>query len=308
MTQSNSINIRFWGVCGSYPMPGPSKLRHGGNTPCVEVQVNGWTLILDAGTGIIPLGNEIIRRSDSNHLPVEAVLLFSHFHHDHTQGFPFFLPAYLPSAKLHLFSLDFGAENSRAALKTVMSPPHFPLRLEDMKAQMDFESFYDGDELLLGQHPGEFKLVKTGEAQESAGENMVHLQVLKSSAHPGGVGVFRITWRGRSLVYATDMESASSDDSRLSTFAHGADILIHDAQYTDEHYQGRLPGLPTTQGYGHSTASMACHTAQAAHVQRLVLFHQSPEYDDDRLDLIEAEARGMFPNTDLAYEGMTLRI
>ena len=97
MAGTDNLNVRFWGVRGSYPTPGPTTVRYGGNTPCVEVEAGGHTIILDAGTGIIALGRDLLRRSRERAQPVEAVLLLSHLHHDHTQGFPFFAPPLFPA-------------------------------------------------------------------------------------------------------------------------------------------------------------------------------------------------------------------
>jgi ribonuclease BN (tRNA processing enzyme) len=100
-------------------------------------------------------------------------------------------------------------------------------------------------------------------------DEAVIIRIHKSFAHPGGVFVYRLTWRGRSVVYATDTEGYDGTDKRLVKFAKGANVLIHDAQYTDDHYRGQLPGFPSTQGFGHSTISMACDVAAAADVEQL---------------------------------------
>src|SRR5687767_4489667 len=100
---SHTMTIKFWGVRGSHPVPGSATVRYGGNTPCVEVRAGQHMIILDAGTGIIGLGKDLVRRSREQGGPIEATLLFSHMHHDHTQGFPFFTPAYIGPSRLHIF-------------------------------------------------------------------------------------------------------------------------------------------------------------------------------------------------------------
>jgi ribonuclease BN (tRNA processing enzyme) len=110
------------------------------------------------------------------------------------------------------------------------------------------------------------------------------------------------------VVYATDTEGYVSGDRRLAKFAHGADLLIHDAQYTDEHYLGLVPGLAVTQGYGHSTISMACQAAYATEVKQLALFHHAPEYNDNQLDEIGKTARTLFPNTIVSHEGLEIHM
>jgi len=119
---------------------------------------------------------------------------------------------------------------------------------------------------------------------------------------------YRLDWHGQSLVYATDTEGYVSGDRRLAVFAQNADLLIHDAQYTDEHYLGLTPGLSVTQGFGHSTVSMACQAAINSDVKNLVLFHHAPEYSDERLDNIRAHAREVFPGAEVAFEGFEARL
>ncbi len=163
-----SFSIRFWGVRGSYPMPGETTVHYGGNTPCVEVRVNGYTIILDAGTGIIPLGRELMRRARTSGSPVEAVLLFSHLHHDHTQGFPFFAPAFLPTTRLHIFGPDFLASSPKVTLDTVMNPPYFPIRLAELNAWLGFATVRETDVILIGESVGGVALFSAGDTIPAA--------------------------------------------------------------------------------------------------------------------------------------------
>lgn len=300
------FSVRFWGVRGSYPTPGPTSLRYGGNTPCVQVSVNGLTIILDSGTGIIPLGRHLVQRARQSGRPVEALLLLSHLHHDHNQGFPFFIPAFLPTSRLHIYGPELLGINPRSALEQVMQPPFFPLRLNETAAELRFNTLREGDTLLIGSSLEDMCLRRAGEICPPFSPDVVQVSVLRSYAHPQGVMHYRITWREHALVYATDTEGYINGDQRLAAFARNADLLIHDAQYTDEHYLGLLPGIPVTQGFGHSTVGMACAVAQAAGVKRLALFHHAPEYDDQRLDQIAEQARRLFPETVVAAEGLEL--
>jgi len=236
MDTNSLFTVRFWGVRGSYPTPGPATVRYGGNTPCVEVSVNGYTIILDAGTGVIPLGREMMRRSKESRAPLEAVMLFSHLHHDHTQGFPFFTPAFVPSTRLHLLGPDFMNSSPKAALDTMMTPPFFPLHLSELNAWISFSTLRDPDLLMIGDSVGG---IATGSASDEAAHNdpdLIKVRAMRSYAHPNGVLHYRIEWRGLSLVYATDTEGYVNGDQRLARFAQGASLLIHDAQYTDDHY------------------------------------------------------------------------
>jgi phosphoribosyl 1,2-cyclic phosphodiesterase len=308
MDTNSSFSVRFWGVRGSYPAPGPSTVRYGGNTPCVEVRVNGYTIILDAGTGIIPLGRDLMRRAKDTQTPVEAVLLFSHLHHDHTQGLPFFAPAFATTSRLHLLGPDFMNSSPKVALDTIMTPPHFPVHLSDLNAWISFATLREPDLLLIGESVGG---IASGSVSDEAAHNdpdLIKVRVMRSYAHPNGVLHYRIEWHGQAVVYATDTEGYVNGDQRLAKFSHGANLLIHDAQYTDEHYLGKMPGMPTTQGFGHSTPSIAIGTARLAGVEKLVLFHHAPEYSDEILDRTRREISEQFPEAMVAYESLQINL
>ncbi len=300
---TENLTIRFWGVRGSHPTPGLGTVRFGGNTACVEVSAGDKTLILDAGTGIIPLGRNLARRAGSSKSPLEAVLLFSHLHHDHTQGFPFFAPAYLPQARLHIFGPGMTPETLETVLETNQSPQTFPVGLREMASAKDIRSLREA-ETVVWDETG----VHITEAGQQSGNDALVVHIQRSYAHPGGVYVYRVEWRGQSLVYATDTEGYVGGDRRLVKFAHGADALIHDAQYSEAHYRGDLPGFPSTQGYGHSTVAMACEAAAAAKAGRLLLFHHDPAYDDKTIEGLEKEAQARFPNSLAAYEGLEVKV
>ena len=136
----------------------------------------------------------------------------------------------------------------------------------------------------------------------------VVIRIHKSYAHPGGVYVYRISWRGKSVVYATDTEGYVGMDRKLVAFARDADVLIHDAQYSEEHYRGMLAGFPSTQGYGHSTTMMAAEVAASAETGELVLFHHDPAYTDDLVAAQETAAKNLFPDSCAAFEGMEIAL
>jgi ribonuclease BN (tRNA processing enzyme) len=142
----------------------------------------------------------------------------------------------------------------------------------------------------------------------SLSEEALAVRIHKSYAHPGGVFVYRVSWHGKSVVYATDTEGYIGTDRRLVAFASDADVLIHDAQYSEAHYAGQLPGLPSTQGFGHSTATMACEVAASAEAGQLILFHHDPAYSDERVTAQENTAKANFPESYAAYEGMEINI
>ena len=271
------MRVKFWGVRGSIAAAGPETAQVGGNTSCVEVRVDDDTLIvLDAGTGLRRLG-------ESLPAPVEAHLFLSHLHWDHIQGFPFFGPAYVPGNRIRVYAPERCAPNGdvRAALDAQMRAPHFPVGLDAMRASLGFAAVAAGAELVVG----------AAKVQAAAAK------------HPNGCLAYRISAGGRSVVYATDTEHDASGriDRQLVELARGADILIYDAQYTNEEYAGK-------RGWGHSTAEEGARLAEAAGVGTLVLYHHDPTHDDWQVARIEAATRARFPATVAAREGLELTL
>jgi phosphoribosyl 1,2-cyclic phosphodiesterase len=295
---SDDLRIKFWGVRGSYPTPGAGTVRYGGNTACVEIRLGERTIVLDAGTGIIPPGRDLARRHTT-----EILLLLSHLHHDHTQGLPFFVPAYLPDVKLHIFGPDGATESLRKVLERNQSFETFPVSLRDMASTKNIQPVREPQAIVWDENA-----VRMTESPAGLSDEAVVIHVHRSYAHPGGVLVYRIGWHGRSIVYATDTEGYAGMDRRLVKFAKETDLLIHDAQYLEEHYWGQMAGFPSTQGYGHSTAAMACEVAAAARVGQLVLFHHDPSYADEVVSRTEIKGKEKFNRTLAAYEGLEIVI
>jgi phosphoribosyl 1,2-cyclic phosphodiesterase len=300
---NEEMKIKFWGVRGSYPTPGAETVKYGGNTACVEVRVGERTIILDAGTGIIPLGRELVKRATMEKHPIELLLLFSHLHHDHTQGFPFFVPAYMPNAKLHIFGPGGTPQTIQSVLEHNQSAETFPISLREMASSKAIESVRVSQVIVWDEDGVHF-----AESGSRLSPDAVVIRIHKSYAHPGGVYIYRITWRGKSVVYATDTEGYVGMDRRLVAFARDADVLIHDAQYSEEHYRGLLAGFPSTQGYGHSTSGMAAQVAASAETGELVLFHHDPAYTDELVAMQESVAQKLFPDSRAAFEGMEINL
>lgn len=300
---NDELKVKFWGVRGSYPTPGASTIKYGGNTACVEITAGNRTVILDAGTGIIPLGRELARRAAIEKRGVELLLLFSHLHHDHTQGFPFFVPAYLPNARLHIFGPGGTPETLKQILEHNQSAEIFPVSLRDMAATKNIQSVQES-QVIVWDEDG---LRAAGPTSRLSDDALV-IRIHKSYAHPGGVFIYRISWHGKSVVYATDTEGYIGTDRRLVAFARDADILIHDAQYSEAHYAGQLAGFPSTQGFGHSTATMACEVAASAETGQLILFHHDPSYSDEMVAVQENTAKANFADSCAAYEGLEINI
>lgn len=280
MDAPTDFEIQFWGVRGSIPSPGRETVRYGGNTSCVEMRVGGKRLIFDGGTGLRVLGKSLLKQ-----MPVEAYMFFTHSHWDHIQGFPFFVPAFIPGNCFHIYgAIAPNGATMKQRLHDQMLHPNFPVPMQVMKSDLKFNDLLPGDVMDLHGIT-----IETG-----------------SLNHPNTAMGYRITWNGRTAVYATDTEHyADRLDEDLLHLARDADILIYDACYTDEEYHD--PKAPKI-GWGHSTWQEAVKAAEAAGVKKLVVFHHDPNHSDDFLDDVQKQVRAVFPNSILAKEGMILPV
>ncbi|WP_437896963.1 MBL fold metallo-hydrolase [Sorangium sp. So ce124] len=273
------MEIKFWGVRGSIASPGPETAAVGGNTSCVEVRCGSSRIILDAGTGVRKLGDALLREG-----PVEATVLLSHLHWDHIQGLPFFVPAYLPSSRLSIVGSAHGIGSLREVLSTQMAAPSFPVRMDELGAQIAVREARPGEAFDVGE---------------------VHVRIAKLN-HPGGVLAYRVEHEGRSVVYATDTEHYACVDPALRTLADGADVLIYDAQYTPEEYRG--DGGRSKVGWGHSTYVAGAEIARACGARKLILFHHDPQRTDAGVAEIERLSRELFPASVAAREGLCIHV
>ena len=290
------FRARFWGVRGSYPTPGPRTVRYGGNTSCVEVEVGSQTIILDAGSGIIRLGYDLLRRSAGG--PLDVSLFITHGHGDHLIGLPFFNPLYEPQTRIDFFGPRLDDRSIEQLVTPLMSQPYFPVDMRKLPSRRSFHTL-DGHEHIQWRK-GESEPIIARESFKPQ-EGDVHVMVTLTNSHPlNGAAIYRIEYAGHSLVYATDVEWKNQCEPAFLAFVHKADVLIHDAQYTTSDYE------QARQGFGHSTIEMATGVARATQIGRLILFHHEPTYDDDKLDAMQADARSQFPRTASAYEGMEI--
>jgi phosphoribosyl 1,2-cyclic phosphodiesterase len=273
----SDFKVKFWGVRGSIPTPGKDTCKYGGNTPCVEVRCGDKLIILDAGSGIRDLGNNLIKD-----MPLEANILFSHLHWDHIQGFPFFSPAFIAENKLNLFAEKKLDKTFESLMSGQMMYPHFPIALKDLDAYITFNELEYGDEINFGD-----VIIRTSR-----------------NNHSDGCIAFRIEYKGKSIVYATDTEHFACVDPILLEASRDADYIIYDATYTDEEYSGKNGRAKT--GWGHSTWQEGVKLAKAANIKHLVLFHYDPEHTDDIIDDIYAQAKKKFKNTIASYEGLEI--
>lgn len=270
--------VKFYGTRGSIPVCEPEYQTFGGNTPSILIRSNGIIGILDAGTGIRNLGIDLINSDDLESKKI--FMLFSHFHWDHIQGFPFFLPAYDETRELTIATL--GKEKNLSAFKEIlqnqMRTEYFPVPMEQMGARIRF----------IHVEEEEFK------------SKMFNVKSEKHT-HPGGAYSFRIEADGKSVVYATDIEHVDGIDENLVELSRDVDLLIHEAHYTNEE-------LACRKGWGHSSWEQAIEVAEKANAGQLIITHHNPDHDDDFLLDVERQCKERFENVRLAREKMEVNL
>ena len=304
----SEFKVIFRGVRGSYPVANNDFLQYGGNTSCVEVNVNGHLIILDAGTGLINIGNELLSKyitssaDGAQRKPINATVLLSHIHQDHILGFTFFRPLHIPSSVGNVYGNVNYNETLSDELAGLLFGKSFPLDLGDIAGNLNIKELNETEGIIL-RH-GEVPIIKRIESDEDArveGDDVL-ITCYRSYAHPQeGVIIYKITYKDKILVYATDKESYPGGDKKLANFARGCNLLIHDAQYTMEDY---LDVYSPKQGFGHSTFDMAIEAKEQANAEKLVFFHYDPTYSDNKLNSIKEH----YKQDDIlfAYEGMEL--
>ena len=264
------MRVRFWGTRGSVPTPGPTTVRFGGNTSCVEMRTDAGTLfIFDSGTGIRELGLHLARQGG----PLSAHLMLGHTHWDHISGFPFFSPAFVPGNRLVIYGARDLDRSLRDVLAGQMHYTYFPVPLGDLRADIEFT------ELEEGKIPIEDAVVRT--------HYLNHTAVCMG---------YRLEADGASVAYITDHEPyglvedglrrgfVHGGDRRLIEFVRGVDLLIQDSQYTPEEYAAR-------RGWGHGSVDYVTDVAVEAGVRKLALFHHEPTHADDEIDRMVAASR-----------------
>jgi len=277
--------ITFWGARGSIPVSGPEYLTYGGDTTCVEIRTkNDYVIIVDAGSGIRRLGNRLLAERR-----FECTIVFTHAHLDHLVGFPFFKPLYFSKSDITLCGCPFTQETVKDMISHVMTPPYFPVNLDDIKARITYE----------GECTGSFDI-------DSVSVTPVFL------SHPNrGLG-YRFTEDGNSFVFLTDNEltfrhTGGLDFEDYVRCAADADILVHDAEFTAEEYT-------RTRGWGHTVYSDAVRLALDAGVRMLGLFHHNQNRSDEGIDRLVEDSRRIIAEHDSSlfcfavYQDMTIEL
>ena len=279
------IYIDFWGVRGSVPSPGSETIRYGGNTSCISITVENKILILDAGTGIRILGSSMIMQSD-----LKIFVIITHTHWDHIQGFPFFTPIYQPNRPVYMFPTLHKKNLVLSSLIDQMDGAHFPLTPDQVPSNFNF----------ITEDPLGF-----------LAKNEFHMELVPMN-HPGGAFGYKIKFDDTVICYFTDNEidppyPKSIEFDELAEQCKNADVLIHDAQYTED-------DMPLKHGWGHSLISQVTDLGNTAKVKNLVYFHHDPDRTDDELDIqLEKVSKALNENGSsvkpyFAHEGLKLTL
>jgi phosphoribosyl 1,2-cyclic phosphodiesterase len=273
--------LRFWGVRGSIPTPGNATAYYGGNTACVELRADGEIIILDAGTGIRPLGVEMV--SEFRDRPLNCTVLISHTHWDHIQGFPFFAPAYNPKNQIRILGYKGAKQGLETTLCGQMETPYFPIGLQQLPSSVVIEelqdlTFYIGKikvEATFLNHPGicmGYRLTTSCGVVAYLPDNEPFQRYRYHSDNPSVANS------------AESLDFARQEDERIINFIQGVDVLIIDAQYDLEEYQERI-------GWGHGCLDDVVALALRANAKRLCLFHHDPGHNDEKIRNMVAWAR-----------------
>jgi phosphoribosyl 1,2-cyclic phosphodiesterase len=303
------LSVKFWGDRGSIPCPGPSTVVYGGNTSCLEIRADEKLVILDFGTGIRPLGDWLMANDLKRHGKIDADIFITHTHWDHIMGFPMFTPIFVPSTVLRIRGpVSYEDDTLESIIGAQLSYRYWPVRQSELRAHIEYDQIKEttldlGDGLIV---------------------------TTKYLNHPILCLGYRFEYQGKSIVTAYDTEpfrnvfptdpgdpsydeyaaiegeqAAKEENEKLHRFFQGADILIHDCQYTKKEYE------PSKIGWGHSSYEHAINAAHNAKVKQLVMFHHDPNRTDEQLNELEAKYQTLIKNKSplqilMAKEGLLL--
>lgn len=295
--------LKFWGVRGSIATPGAGTVGYGGNTACVEVRIGGQIIILDAGTGLRPLGRSLTREFKDQ--PLQLHILLSHTHWDHIQGLPFFQPLYKPHNRIRILGYEGARSGLFNVLSSQMESPYFPIGLKELPSNVEIDELRD-----MEFRVGDIRV-------ESYFAN-----------HPGICVGYRITTPEGSIAFFPDNEPphrlqhtsrkiesfdtartafAKTESRKLVDFLRDVDVLILDSQYDAEEYERH-------RGWGHGCVDDVVELAVAAEAKSLFLFHHDPDHDDTKIDSMVEHARSLAVSAgskiriEAAREGVTVKL
>jgi phosphoribosyl 1,2-cyclic phosphodiesterase len=307
-----SIALRFWGVRGSIPCPGPTTVLHGGNTACLELRFGPERrlVIVDAGTGIRELGNEMMR-TDLTKGPIKTTLFLTHTHWDHIMGFPFFTPAFVPGTELKVYGpVTYEDDPLDVIVGGQLTYRYFPVRQDQLAGKIEYANLKEGVHDM-----GDGLVVRT-----------------KYLNHPILVLGYRFEYAGKCVCTAYDTEpfrnvfaaepsdpgydeeavregddAAREENAKVTEFFSGADVLVHDTQYTNKEY------VTSRRDWGHSSYEHAINAANRARVKKLLMFHHDPLRTDQELIRFESVyRRALRGKSDMqvlmAREGMVVEV
>ncbi len=274
-SEEDGFWVRFWGVRGTMPCTDPELAGYGGNTPCLEINCGGRTLMFDGGSGATALGNKLVDKG-----VVDLDIFLTHAHFDHVQGLPFFWPFFQKDTRVRFWSGDLeGKQSSELLMRDLMKKPFLPITPDIFNADIDYRDFATGDTLTLSQ------------------EIVIRTTALN---HPGGCVGYRIDYAGGSICYISDTEHVSGEiDGNIMALVQDADIMIYDATYTEEEYK-------PCRGYGHSTWQEGVKLCEAAGVGQFVTFHHHTGHNDRFLDALAEDLDRHRPGSLVSKEGMIL--
>jgi phosphoribosyl 1,2-cyclic phosphodiesterase len=305
------MRLKFWGVRGSIPCPGPTTVRYGGNTACLELNIDevGRRIIIDAGSGIRQLGNQMMAEKNGGADPMQAEIFLTHTHWDHIMGFPFFTPIYLPNSKFTIYGpVTYEEEPLKEVLSGQWTYRYFPVRHEDLSSHINYVHLKEGEYDLgrgLGlktkylNHPllclG-YRFEFNGKAICTAYDTEPFINMFSSDPADPAYDAD---------VFAQGQQAVAEENERLEHFIQGADLLIYDTQYTAQEYR------KNRVGWGHSSIEDAIEMARRGKVKQLALFHHDIQRSDAQLDELAVQHCGHGTGgmrTFFAQEGMEVHV
>lgn len=310
------MQINFHGVRGSYPVPGDKTIRYGGNTTCISITTEYLGMIIrvivDMGNGAITAGKVVLANYFAKKEGLKQAVLFTHLHPDHTQGFPFYAPNFIPGSELHLMGMKTLKKHIGNVLEQEMLPPTFPIEYKDLKSKRIHYEVKDGQVFYINGYGVPVINIGDGDRNNTLSDPVFKIQAMQSYApsHPQqGAMYYKITevLSGKTVACTWDLESHYGGDKRVIAFARGSDVIIHDTQYTDDEYNSEKM---IVQGFGHSTYNMAVENAKQSGAKQLICMHYNPIHTDDFLD--DFSKKFCLENKDIniifSKEGMVLNV